>query len=56
MWVSFTIFDGREKSELVMWDDRGPYIYHAGSKWRWYEGGTRGAKGSLVPEPSGGRW
>lgn len=56
LWVHFTLFDGRGKSEMVSWDDRGPYLYHAGTKWRWTEGGTRGSKGMLVPERTGGGW
>lgn len=56
MWVIVTLYDGREKIEMVKWDERGPYIYHAGGKWRWTEGGTRGTKGMLVPERTEGRW
>jgi hypothetical protein len=55
MWVTVTLYDGRTKSDMVFWDEKGAYLRSAGMKFRWGESGRR-PQGSTYPDRSSERW
>jgi len=51
IFVRITLWDGREKVEMVGWDEFGPYSYGAGAKWRWSEDLRRKDSGTVYRQP-----